>query len=158
MQFMPVYAPVVINVQHRIQAFQYANHDHQSSNAVLFLDLLDPLFSPSLDVSSTDTTTAQAHLEQPCDNGRRTRNPHTGEHGRPNLGTNVDIVVLLEDVAHDDEHDGRDDASGCDAECVDEGEDAEDEGRPARADGQRQKKHEYEGEAGPCQEEPKHDM
>ena len=117
--------------------------------------LVAPL-APCLDIAATGTAAAQPHLHQPRKDGHRTRNPHECKHCDSNLGADVQFRHATNSVAEDDEHDGCED--GCDGneERVEEGEDGDGEGEPAREDRQRHDEDEDEGEDGAGEEKTEH--
>lgn len=96
--------------------------------------LVAPLAS-SLDISSTGAAAAQSHLHQPREDGHGTRDPHECEHGRADLGADVQFCYTTDSVAEDDEHDCCEDRGDGDEERVQEGEDGDRESQPTREDG-----------------------
>jgi hypothetical protein len=95
-------------------------------------------------VSSARAATAHAQLEQPSEDGECAGNPHESEHGNANVSTDVQLCDAADDVTEDDEHDRRDDRGGGDEKGVEEHEDGDWEGPPARAYTERRYEHEYE--------------
>lgn len=117
--------------------------------------LASPLLAP-LDIATTRAAAAHAHLHEPREDGKCARDPHESEEGDANLSANVQLSHAADSVAEDDEHDGRDDGGGGNEERVDEGEDGDGEGQPARVDGEGHQEDEDEGEDGAGEEEAEH--
>lgn len=97
-------------------------------------------------------------MNQPCKDGKRTRNPHECKHLRPDSRTDIQLRNAPDNVAEDYEHDGRDDGGGGRKECGEEGEDGDGDGGPAGVDGERAQEDKEGREAGRGQEEAKHDL
>lgn len=109
-----------------------------------------------LDIPAASTTATKPHLEEPGEDCERRSHPHAREHDFADTGLDVDILVILEDVAHDDEHDGGNNAGGGDEQGVEEGDDGEGEGDPAAECGERHEEDEDEGDDGAGEEEAEH--
>lgn len=109
-----------------------------------------------LDVSPRRTAAAETHLYEPSEYGESARYPHEGEQGDANFRLDIQLSHTTNSVAEDDEHDGCDDGGDRYEERVEEGEDSNDEGEPARIDGNGHDEDEDEGQDGCGEEKTKH--
>jgi len=101
-----------------------------------------------LDVAPASAAAAKTHLYEPGKNGKGAGDPHEGEHGGADLGPDVQLVHATDSVLEDDEEDGCDDRGYGYEERVEEGKDGDEQGEPARVDGDWHEEDEDEGETG----------
>jgi len=92
--------------------------------------LTSSLFALS-DVSPRRTATAETHLYQPSEDGKRTCNPHERKQRCSDIRMEIYLRHTTDSIAKDDEHDGSDNGSYSDEEGVEKGEDGDDEGEPS---------------------------